>query len=181
MQNSTKILLCVSLEGEPGSAPRLHCCFLTAPPLSLHPLPSLISNCSNLPFGTQGRSWRLKPISCNQEKWHTKTFVPRSPRSLSRRCQSMREKPGLLTGSGLALQGFSWNPTHSPSPTLKGSFKWRGGDRRGVQGCCWWGPQGPHLVSVPNPTFPAHSLQSFLSGSSCPLVLNAHDSSGRCL
>ena len=42
------------------------------------------------------------------------------PRSLSRRCQSMREKPGLLTGSGLALQGFSWNPTHSPSPTLKG-------------------------------------------------------------
>ena len=27
--------------------------------------PSLISNCSNLPFGTQGRSWRLE--SCLQE------------------------------------------------------------------------------------------------------------------
>ena len=34
----------------------LHCCFLTAPPLFLHSLPSLISNCLNLPFGTQGKS-----------------------------------------------------------------------------------------------------------------------------
>ena len=36
------------------AAPRLYYCFRTAPPLSLHPLPSLISNCLNLPFGTQG-------------------------------------------------------------------------------------------------------------------------------
>ena len=28
-----------------GPTPRLHCCLLTAPPWSLHPLPSLISNC----------------------------------------------------------------------------------------------------------------------------------------
>ena len=35
-------------------APGLHCCFSAAPPLSLHPLPSLISNCLNLPFRT---SW----------------------------------------------------------------------------------------------------------------------------
>ena len=32
---------------------------LTAPPLSLHLLPSLISNCLNLPIGTQARLWRL--------------------------------------------------------------------------------------------------------------------------
>ena len=32
------------------------CSFLTAPPLFPHPLPSLISNGLNLPFGTQERS-----------------------------------------------------------------------------------------------------------------------------
>ena len=31
----------------------------TVPPLSPHPLPSLISNCLNLLVGTLGRSWRL--------------------------------------------------------------------------------------------------------------------------
>ena len=34
-------------------------CLLTAPPSFLHPLPPLISNYLNLPFGTQGRSRRL--------------------------------------------------------------------------------------------------------------------------
>ena len=38
--------------------PRLHYCFLIVPFLSLQPLPYL-SNCLNLPFGTQGRSKRL--------------------------------------------------------------------------------------------------------------------------
>ena len=33
---------------------------LIVPPLFLYPLPSLISNCLNPPFGTQGRSRRLK-------------------------------------------------------------------------------------------------------------------------
>ena len=33
---------------------------MAAPSLSVHPLPSLNSNCSNMPFGTQGRSWRLE-------------------------------------------------------------------------------------------------------------------------
>ena len=60
LQNSSKILLCVSLEGEPGPCPKAALLFLlTVPPLCLHPLPSLISNCLNLPLGTQGRSWRL--------------------------------------------------------------------------------------------------------------------------
>ena len=36
--------------------------FLAAPPLSLHPLPSRISNCLNLPFGTQGMLWRPESI-----------------------------------------------------------------------------------------------------------------------
>ena len=46
-------MLCVSPEGKPGPAPRLHYYLLTAPPRSLHPLPSLISTCLNLPFGAQ--------------------------------------------------------------------------------------------------------------------------------
>ena len=45
---------------DPG--PRLQCCFLAAPPSSSYPLPVLISNCLNLPFGTQGRSRRLESI-----------------------------------------------------------------------------------------------------------------------
>ena len=39
-----------------------HCFFLTTPPLFLHSLPSLSSNCLNLLFGTQGRFRRLKPF-----------------------------------------------------------------------------------------------------------------------
>ena len=58
LRKSSKILLCVSLRRNQDRAPRLHYCFSAAPPLSLHPLPSLISNCLNLPFGTQGRSRR---------------------------------------------------------------------------------------------------------------------------
>ena len=46
----------------------MHCSFLTASPLSLHPLPSIVSTCLNLPTGTLGRSWRLnEPVSYNQE------------------------------------------------------------------------------------------------------------------
>ena len=43
--------------------------FLSAPPLT--------SNFSNLPFGTQGRSWRLEP--CLQETGDKKASMPRSP------------------------------------------------------------------------------------------------------
>ena len=44
---------------------RLHYCFLAAPPLSLHPLPSLISSCLNLPMGTWNiteAEWSLFPV-----------------------------------------------------------------------------------------------------------------------
>ena len=47
------------LSGDQDPAPRLYCCFLTVPPLSLYPLPSWISNCRNLTLRTQGRPWRL--------------------------------------------------------------------------------------------------------------------------
>ena len=56
---SSKILLCIALEVNQDPAPRLYYCSLTVPPLSLHPLPSLISICFKLLFGTQGRLWRL--------------------------------------------------------------------------------------------------------------------------
>lgn len=42
--NSSKILLCVSVE-EPGLCPKVAPCFLAASPLPLHPLRSLISKC----------------------------------------------------------------------------------------------------------------------------------------
>ena len=41
---------------------------LTAFPLFLHPLTSLISNCLNLLFGTQGRPQRLKSFSTNKKR-----------------------------------------------------------------------------------------------------------------
>ena len=55
----TPIPLCLFLEEEPGPCPMLHYSFLISPPLFLHSLTSLISNCLNLPFATQGRSRRL--------------------------------------------------------------------------------------------------------------------------
>ena len=55
----------------------LHYYFLTASPLFLHSLSSLISNCLNMPFGTQGRSRRLKPFSYKQDRGHRQAFVPR--------------------------------------------------------------------------------------------------------
>ena len=63
-------------------APRLHCCFLAAPPLSLHPIPSQISNSLNLLFGTQGRSWRLKSIPYKQGTGDTERLLsPGAPQS----------------------------------------------------------------------------------------------------
>ena len=51
--------------------------FLTVHPLFLHSLPSLISNCLNLPFGNQGRSRRLNPFSYKLEKGTWKGFCTR--------------------------------------------------------------------------------------------------------
>ena len=43
-QKISKILHCISLEGDPGLSPILHYFFLTVSPLILHYLPSLVSN-----------------------------------------------------------------------------------------------------------------------------------------
>ena len=51
----------------PRLTPGLHCCPLAASPLFLHPLSSLISSCLNLPFGPQGRSWKLESIPYKYE------------------------------------------------------------------------------------------------------------------
>ena len=45
----------------------LYYCFLNVPPLSLHSLTSLISNCLNCPFGTQGRCRKPRPFSYKHE------------------------------------------------------------------------------------------------------------------
>ena len=71
-------------ETAPGPCPRLHCPFLANTPLSLHPLPSLISKYLNLPFGNQGRSWRLVSVPYKQGMgkgcWQRKASVPRRPK-----------------------------------------------------------------------------------------------------
>ena len=53
-----------------------------APPFPLHLLSSLIGNCLKLPFGTQGRSWRLEANPYDQEMGggeHSKVPMTRSP------------------------------------------------------------------------------------------------------
>ena len=73
------VMPCASLEEEPGPASRLCSGLLTAPPWSLHPLPSFFSKGLNLPFGAQGGSQRLKPISGKQETGTREGLCPGAP------------------------------------------------------------------------------------------------------
>ena len=73
---SLKTLLCVSLEVEPGPCPKAALLFLGCPSLVFASFPSGISNCLNLPFGTQGRSWRLESRNGTERLLAS---VPRSP------------------------------------------------------------------------------------------------------
>ena len=68
-------LLCTSPKEDPGPCPLLYDCFLTAFPLFLHSHTSLIIDCLNLPFGTQGRPRRLKPFSSKQETGDTEILL----------------------------------------------------------------------------------------------------------
>ena len=83
--------------------------FLAAPPLSLHPLPSPTSNCSNLPFGTQGRSWSLESVPYKQEMGDRKASMPRSLTgsfSISHGEDSLGGRQmGLIL---VALGGYKW-------------------------------------------------------------------------
>ena len=73
------------LRWDQDPAPRLRYCFLAAPSLSLHPLPSLINNCLNLPFGTQGRSRRLESVPYKQGTGDTERLLcPAAPRGPAR-------------------------------------------------------------------------------------------------
>ena len=80
LQNSSKILLAASLEGEHVPPPKLHFCFLTSP-LSLQTFLSLIRNCLDLPFGSQGRQHRKTFVSGGG--WGPSHGVPLVVQSLS--------------------------------------------------------------------------------------------------
>ena len=84
--------------------PSLQYCFF------LHSLPSLISDCLNLPFGIQGRSRRLKPFSYKQEIGDT-------------------ERLSCLGGSHRVLLGFS-PPFSLLLLSLEGNRCWQ---RKGIR------------------------------------------------
>ena len=66
------IVRCI-LEGELGPCPKAALSFFrffTAPPLSLHTVPSPTSNCLNLPVGTQGRETEVSLFPV-MKKWGT--------------------------------------------------------------------------------------------------------------
>ena len=78
LQKGSKILLCIFLEKEPDPGPKLHYCFCSSPVSAT--LPSLISNCLNLPFGTQGKVLEAEVYSLKiRYGGHRKACVPRSP------------------------------------------------------------------------------------------------------
>lgn len=103
------ILLCVSLRGNQDPAPKLYCCCLTVPLLSLHPLHSLIRNCLNLPLGTQGRPWRLNDVHFLKARngGHGNAFAPSSPTG-----------PCLVIGSGYLWCFISLLSHLSPRPEV---------------------------------------------------------------
>ena len=76
---NSKILSCESLEAEPGPCPKAALLFLGCSSLSLHPFPPLVSNCSNLPFGTQGSSWRLESVPYKQGTGDTERLLAQEP------------------------------------------------------------------------------------------------------
>ena len=96
-QKGSMILLYVSFGT--GTAPRLHQP-LTASLLSLYPLPSLISNCVNLPFGTQGRSRGLNELLFPpSKKWWC-----RGGGDMERICAGTRRVPPCFTPAPTSLR-----------------------------------------------------------------------------
>ena len=62
-KNSKMYYSMYSLRGNRDPTPQLCYCLVTALPWFLHSLPSIISNCSKLPFETQGRPRRPKAVT----------------------------------------------------------------------------------------------------------------------
>ena len=74
LQNNSKILFYMSLDGEPGPCSKAAVLFiLTVPSLSLHLLPSLINSYLYLLAGTQGRSRKLNEAYFFGEEIGTQT------------------------------------------------------------------------------------------------------------
>ena len=103
------------MRGNQNPALRLYYCCLTAPPWSLHPLPSLISNCLNLPLGTQGRPWRLNEAHFRRIRngRHRQDFVPGAPQGPAR-LQFLLLSALLWAGSSLP-SGSPHGPCSIPS------------------------------------------------------------------
>ena len=96
--------LCISLEAEPGPCSKAILLFLgcSSLDLSLYPLTSLIINCLNLPFGTQGRCWMRSLLPANKGQRALKSFCAHEPRRV--------------------LLGFKTKPHFTPRPALGGGW-----------------------------------------------------------
>ena len=126
--------------------PRLHYGFLTAPHLSLHILPSLINDSLNLSFGTQGRSWRLKPIFYKQEIGDTER--PSCSRALQGPAEFQRVHMVTTSSSSVSLSFLLsmkilcghwariWRRQWQPTPVL---LPGESHGRRSLVGCSPWG------------------------------------------
>ena len=88
---SSKILFCVSLEEEPGPCPK------AAPALFLHPLPSLISSCSNLLFQIlKDDAVKVLHSICQQicktqqwpQDWQRSVFIPIPKKDNAKECSN---------------------------------------------------------------------------------------------
>ena len=114
------------LRGDQNPAPRLPCCFSTASPLSLHALPFLISNCLNLPVGTQGRSG-----------WLNKAYFLQARKGEIQEDFCAQEPHRVLLG--FTLNSVRQEGTKSVLPALKGLFKVNGNDTERYSWCLKWG------------------------------------------
>ena len=92
--------------------------------------PPLIANCSHLPFGTQGRSWRLE--SCLQETGPKGPACPGFPQGPTR----FQDKPGA--SPPLSSRGAGWGLGRDPVQ-LSGTWNTAVSLPRR---CCWEPTQG---------------------------------------
>ena len=131
LQKNSKIL-CASLEGIQSPASGLHCCFLTLPPLSPHPLPFLISNCLYLPFQTWA-SQVAQMVNCLPAMWETwvRSLGRKDPLEKEMATHSSTvawevpwtEEPGRLHSTGLQRVGQDWATSLSLSDLGRGTEK----------------------------------------------------------
>lgn len=106
------MIFCVFLEEETGPCPRLHPCFWTVPPLFLHPLPSLISNCLN-----------LCPLELREENTES-LLCPRAPQSLAQfhRSHSADGKRVFMVTKAMCFYGCKTDRSLK-SPTCPTAFQ----------------------------------------------------------